>query len=342
VSGEIATGAQQATFNAMDLFMGVMTDPFVPGRREDAPAGVPLGYAATGRSVPSIPTSATAESLASRWNVWTAAYGGTRRTDGNSVLGSNDAMTGVGGMAVGADYRAAPNTLAGFAIGGAGTSFGVANGGSGRADMFQAGSFVRQEAGTAYFKGALAYGWQDATTDRTLQIEGVDHLRGRFKADALSARIEAGSRIRTAFAAITPYAAAQSTIAWLPGYAEQFLSGASTFSLAYGSKAAADSTLELGIRTDRTFALPSATLTLRGRLSWAHDLSPDRAAMTSFQTLPGTGFVVNGASAARDSALTTSAAEIHWLNGFSLAGTFEGNFSGVTQSYAGKAIARYE
>jgi uncharacterized protein with beta-barrel porin domain len=88
--------------------------------------------------------------------------------------------------------------------------------------------------------------------------------------------------------------------------------------------------------------LPAATLTLRGRLSWAHDFSPDRAVTAAFQTLPGANFVVNGASAARDSALTTSTAEIHWLNGFSLAGTFEGNFSGVAQSYAGKAIARYE
>jgi len=179
VSGEIATGAQQATFNAMDLFMGVMADPFVPGRREDAGAGGPLGYAGTGRSVAAIPTPAILEPPAVRWNVWSAAYGGTRRTGGNSVLGSNDAITGVGGMAVGADYRAAPNTLAGFALGGAGTSFGVANGGSGRSDMFQAGSFVRQEAGTAYFLGALAYGWQDVTTDRALQIAGADQLRGQ-------------------------------------------------------------------------------------------------------------------------------------------------------------------
>jgi uncharacterized protein with beta-barrel porin domain len=158
----------------------------------------------------------------------------------------------------------------------------------------------------------------------------------------LSTRLEAGSRIHTAFAAVTPYLAAQSAIAWLPGYAEQVLSGASTFSLAYGTKAAADSILELGIRADRTFALPAATLTLRGRLSWAHDFSPDRAMTAAFQAFPGAGFVVNGASAASDSALTTSTAEIHWLNGFSLAGTFEGNFSGVAQSYAGKAIARYQ
>jgi hypothetical protein len=30
-----------------------------------------------------------------------------------------------------------------------------------------------------------------------------------------------------------------------------------------------------------------------------------------------------------------------WLNGFSLAATFEGEFSSVTRSYAGKGVARY-
>jgi hypothetical protein len=30
-----------------------------------------------------------------------------------------------------------------------------------------------------------------------------------------------------------------------------------------------------------------------------------------------------------------------WLNGFSLAATFEGQFSNVTNSYAGKGVMRY-
>jgi hypothetical protein len=30
-----------------------------------------------------------------------------------------------------------------------------------------------------------------------------------------------------------------------------------------------------------------------------------------------------------------------WLNGFSLAAAFEGEFSDVTESYAGKGVVRY-
>jgi Autotransporter beta-domain len=78
-------------------------------------------------------------------------------------------------------------------------------------------------------------------------------------------------------------------------------------------------------------------LTLRGRFAWAHDYNPDRSIAATFQALPGASFVVNGAAQAHDSALTTASAEMKWLNGWSAAATFEGKFSDVTRSYAGKA-----
>jgi hypothetical protein len=34
-----------------------------------------------------------------------------------------------------------------------------------RSDLFQAGAFMRHSVGPAYLSGALAYGWQDVTTD---------------------------------------------------------------------------------------------------------------------------------------------------------------------------------
>jgi hypothetical protein len=46
VSGEIATGSQQNTFNAMNQFMGVMTDPFTAGRGDPVSGGgSPNAYA---------------------------------------------------------------------------------------------------------------------------------------------------------------------------------------------------------------------------------------------------------------------------------------------------------
>jgi uncharacterized protein with beta-barrel porin domain len=77
------------------------------------------------------------------------------------------------------------------------------------------------------------------------------------------------------------------------------------------------------------------------KLAWAHDYDPDRSIGATFQSLPGASFVVNGAAMAPDSALVALAAEKKWLNGWSAAATFEGEFSDVTRSYAGKGVVRY-
>ena len=129
---------------------------------------------------------------------------------------------------------------------------------------------------------------------------------------------------------ITPYAAAQFTTFDLPAYAEQAIAGTNNFALAYGAKSVTDPRSELGFRTDKSYVMQDGVLTLRGRLAWAHDYDPDRAIGATFQTLPGASFVVNGAAQASDSVLTTASIERKWINNWSIAATFEGEFSNVT------------
>jgi autotransporter-associated beta strand protein len=356
-SGETATGSQQTTFNAMAQFMGVMTDPFIAGRDDGMAFGGnaagyaeedPLGYA--GRRKPNdalaaIYTKAPLRDVYDpRWSVWAAGFGGSQTTDGNAALGSNNTTSRVFGVAAGADYIFSPRTIAGFALAGGGTNFSVVNGGTGRSDLFQAGAFVRHNVGAAYISAAAAYGWQDVTTDRTVTIAGIDQLRARFNANAYSGRVENGYRFVSPWmgsVGITPYAAGQFTTFDLPAYAEQVVSGANTFALGYAAKSVTETRSELGLRADKSYVMQDAVLTLRGRAAWAHDFNPDRAASATFQTLPGASFVVNGAQQASDSALTTASAEVKWMNGWSVAGTFEGEFSNVTRSYAGKGVVRY-
>jgi autotransporter-associated beta strand protein len=352
-AGETATGTQQTTFNAMTQFMGVMTDPFIDGRGNGgAPQGSGAsGYASTqntgthgtgaARDAFAMFNKAPVASFEQRWSTWVAGFGGSQTTDGNTAVGSNSATSRVYGTAVGADYRFSPDTIAGFSLAGGGTNFSVANAGTGHSDLFQAGAFVRHTIGAAYLSAALAYGWQDVTTDRTVTISGADQLRARFDANAWSGRAEGGYRFVTPVMAVTPYAAGQFTTFELPSYAEGVVSGASTFALSYGAKSVTDARSELGVRTDKSWALQDSVLTLRGRIAWAHDYDPDRSIGATFQTLPGASFVVNGAAQASDSALTTASAEIKWMNGWSAAATFEGEFSDVTRSYAGKGVVRY-
>jgi outer membrane autotransporter protein len=175
-------------------------------------------------------------------------------------------------------------------------------------------------------------------------IAGFDQLRAEFNANAYSGRVEGGYRFVTPWiggVGITPYAAGQFTTFDLPAYAESVVTGAPNFALNYAAKSVTDTRSELGIRTDKSFAMTNSILTLRGRLAWAHDFDPDRSIAATFQALPGASFVVGGAAQAHESALTTASAEMKWMNGWSAAATFEGEFSNVTRSYAGKGVVRY-
>jgi uncharacterized protein with beta-barrel porin domain len=359
LSGEAATGTQQVTFDAMNLFMGTMLDPFNRGTAS-APGGGVSGYASEGdasadasggrkrsgaeRDAYAMFTKAPAQSFEARWSVWGAGFGGSQSTDGNATVGSASVTSRIAGGAVGADYLFSPDTIAGFALAGGGTSFNLANGlGNGRSDLFQAGAYVRHTMGAGYIAGALAYGWQDITTNRTVTLAGFDQLQARFNANAFSGRLEGGYRFVSPWmgVGITPYAAAQFTTFDLPAYAEQAIAGTNNFALAYGAKSVTDPRSELGFRTDKSYVMQDGVVTLRGRLAWAHDYDPDRAIGATFQTLPGASFVVNGAAQASDSVLTTASIERKWINNWSIAATFEGEFSNVTSSYAGKGVVRY-
>src|SRR5206468_2989805 len=61
-----------------------------------------------------------------------------------------------------------------------------------------------------------------------------------------------------------------------------------------GAKSVTATRSELGLRTDKSFAMQDSILTLRGRAAWAHDFNNDRTVAATFQTLPGASFVVNG------------------------------------------------
>ena len=104
VSGELATGSQQATFDAMNLFLSLMSDPFATGRNgglSGNAGAVPfaeesaLGYAAKQPRAPrdalaKFPTKADAarnDLFDQRWSVWGAAFGGGSSTSGNAALG---------------------------------------------------------------------------------------------------------------------------------------------------------------------------------------------------------------------------------------------------------------
>lgn len=356
VSGETATGVQQATFNAMNGFLNAMTDPFIAGRAGNSPPSGEIAYSGEAMAYAGSPRRSTAEReayarmaakapalaspFAQRWNVWGAGYGGTQSTAGNAIIGSQDVTSHLYGGAAGLDYRLTADTIVGFALGGAGTAFQLAGGlGSGRSDVFQAGFYGRHQSGANYVAVALAYGWQDVTVDRN--VFG-NQYRSKFDANSASGRLEAGHRIAWATSGVTPYAAGQFTTLFLPSYAERVVAGVNTFALAYGEKDVTAARSELGLRADASFALTDSVMTLRGRAAWAHNFNTERSINALFVTLPASGFLVYGASPAANTALLSVGGELKWRNGFSVAATFDGEYARGIESYAGKGTLRYQ
>ena len=95
LTGEAATGAQQAGFQMRSQFLDLMLDPFVDGRaasaalasgarlcaraRSHAARDVALAYA----SVFKAPAAAPAPVYEPRWKMWAGGYGGSDRTSGD-------------------------------------------------------------------------------------------------------------------------------------------------------------------------------------------------------------------------------------------------------------------
>jgi uncharacterized protein with beta-barrel porin domain len=213
--------------------------------------------------------------------------------------------------------------------------------GGGKADVFNAAVYAKHNIGAACVAGLLGYSWRDTTTDRTLTIAGTDKLHASFKAQALIARLEGGWRYTTPMAGVTPYAALQSTSFYLPSYGETAASGSNTFALNYASKTITATRSELGAKFDKAMLVQGGVFTLKARTAWAHDWNTDRAATATFQALPGATFTENGAQSSANAALQSLGAEMGWRNGWSVAASFDGEFSRATAGYAGKGSVRH-
>ena len=80
---------------------------------------------------------------------------------------------------------------------------------------------------------------------------------------------------------------------------------------------------------------------LRSFAAWAHDGTSGGGASAVFQTLLGSNFTTNGATAPKNLALVSAGGDLRLANGVTLGARFEGEFASGAQTYAGTGSARY-
>ena len=221
LSGEAATGGQQAAFQLTDQFLGLMLDPFVDGRsgvaRRRRPA---LGFAPEREAVPESrarlcrgaqgAAGARPPSFEQRWSAWGGAYGGSNRTVGDpAVIGSHDLSARTAGFAGGLDYRFDARHRGGrrarrrrHRLEPRATVSAAA-----RATPSRPASTARRVRARPISRPRFAFTNHWMSTDR-FAFAG-DHLTASFNAQSIGGRVESGYRFATMFGGITPYAAMQ-------------------------------------------------------------------------------------------------------------------------------------
>jgi autotransporter-associated beta strand protein len=352
LDGETATGSEIAAFQLMDQFLSLMLDPFVDGRlgsgggygglsgraigfapdeAENLPPEIALAYAGVLKAPPMT-------TFQQRWTAWGASYGGGNWTSGNATVGSSNINAQTYGFAAGMDYHYSPDTIVGFALGGGGTNWGLAGGGTGRSDAFQSGVYGITRNGPAYLGASLAFANHWMTTNRAAM---GDSLTANFDAQSYGARVEGGYRYAVLpNLGVTPYAALQAQDFHTPGYSETDVTGGG-FGLSYAAMNATDVRTELGGRFDSPQVIAGMPLLLRARLAWAHDWVSNPSMSAVFESLPGSNFVVNGAALPSDSALTSVGAELFITPRLTFLAKFDGEFAPTSQTYAGSGTLRY-
>ncbi len=376
LSGEAGTGAEQASIQMTNEFLQLMLDPFVNGRgnapggagggggpalgfapdqQASLPPDIALAYAEVLKApAPSHPSPASGGGsgwgFAQRWGAWGTAYGGANNTEGNATAGSHDLSAQTYGFAAGMDYRFAPYGVAGFALAGGGTNWGLSDAlGSGYSQAFQFGGYGIEWFGPAYVAGALSFTNNWFTTNRTAL---GDQLRANFVGQSYGARFEGGYRFTPSLPSpvsggglgwglgVTPYGALQFQDFSTPAYSESDLTGGG-FGLSYAAMNATDIRTELGARFDNPTLLYGKPLILFGRLAWAHDFVSNPSLSAAFEALPGTSFTVFGAPIPHDSALTTAGAQYFLTANWQVIAKFDGEFAPGAQTYAGTGTLRY-
>ncbi|WP_439596734.1 autotransporter outer membrane beta-barrel domain-containing protein [Falsiroseomonas sp.] len=327
LSGEVATAGAEIGFSGADRFLAAMLDPFSYGR-ETLLGGRLRGGTEEGPRI----------------SVWGSAMGEARRTAGDAGDGSATRNTRLAGFALGLDMRVGAQGVAGAAIsvgeGRAGLSGGL---GVARGDLVQAGLHGGLRLGSVTLSAAVAAGWLDLETERTLDFLGPTRLRGDSSARVWSMRTEAAQDgLALGTLRLQPVAALQWQRVDSDGYREHASDGSAT---AFGSQvAAAEATTfrtELGAQLQGRAMLGDHPVGAFLRLSWAHYLERDVARDVAIAAFPDQSFTVRGARRDRDAALLGAGFETRIGPGLTLGARLDTETSSNVRDVSGMARVRY-
>ena len=237
--------------------------------------------------------------------VWQTAYAGKSNLAGDDALGTQAVKASILGTTFGADKPIDDLTLVGASLGLSRQTFSSGSG-NGRSDDVVLTVYGRRTIfDQAYVAVALGYGWHDLLTSRSITDFGDFSLNARYHATDWGGRFEGGNTFTLDDkSSVAPFLALVGDSYHQPGYGETASNGAPDFGLSYSPTATAIVHTEFGARYYRYFLQNDDwALSLDTIAAWERELDDDPLILASFQTLPGSDFVLRGTRPAQDTAL---------------------------------------
>jgi uncharacterized protein with beta-barrel porin domain len=235
--------------------------------------------------------------------------GRTGHRDGDSFQGSARLNSSNTGGAAGIDLCVGSNLIIGIAFGGAHTDFSLdGRAQNGTASSGFAGSYGSWASGPLYINLGLSYGRNEYNTTRNVAINTLNEIAtGSFAGNQFASRLEAGLHLHFSGYGITPFFGLSGQVLRQNGYSENAVNTTTGQPGITGLNTQGQTSTAplpyLGGEASTTYNFGEhVTFTPRLRLSWGRETSMDRQSTSSFQSLPGATFTVNGAAPARNTA----------------------------------------
>ncbi|OAI25527.1 hypothetical protein A1351_16515 [Methylosinus sp. R-45379] len=350
LSGEGVTGALNVGLESNRLFGSTLADAgqfWRSGETRDAngisiSATTPaLGYASLESKKGPIAPRMTQEP-ARLWRMWISGFGQSARLGGDAAQGSATQRTSLGGGAIGLDAAVLPNLLLGFA-GGYSAGGASTDQRSTHVDThgWHIGGYGVFTFDPNYISASLAFSDFDNYSRRSVFGLGTgETANANFGSRVLRARVEIGRDVDLFGLRATPFAAVETAHIWTDGFTETtaaFPGFAGLSALTFAARETDSLPLYFGARFKRSFALDNGwRLTPDLSLAYVHEFEPTRALLASFASAPSAAFTIAGARPDENYLQVKGGLRLDVNASVALFASFEGEYGGRTQSYAGR------
>ena len=235
--------------------------------------------------------------------IWAQMLGGWGEMRADNASGSPSERSNNYGLAAGADTALNANLRAGFALSlGQSTTKVSSLATSSESTWGQGALYAVATDGDDYLKGVLTYGYLDNKTDRTVTAFGTsDKAKGKFGANLVSLRLEAGHKVAFDPLALTPFVAFEPSILFQNAYNE---TGPASITLGFDKTTTRALPATLGVKADADYELGDLRMTPSATIGWVHDFAQSSSISPFFTALPGSNFTAQGAKGDRNLART--------------------------------------